>query len=133
MKRSANPTDLAKRRYTIRFWIAMSVYIVTIYPISTAVGHTAGAAKVAIALTPLIPMVAVFLAIVDMLRGVDELERQIHIEALAIAAGLTALLAFTYGFLELAGLPHPSAWFTWSVLMFSWLAVTPFVSRKYKG
>ena len=133
MKSSTNPTDVAKRRYTIRFWIAMAVYIITIFPISNAVSHAGGTTKIVLALTPLIPIIAVLLSVIDMLRGIDELERQIHIEALAVAAGVTALLALTYGFLEIAGLPRPSAWFTWGAVMVAWGIVTPLVSRKYKG
>ena len=128
-----NPTDAAKRQYKIRFWAAMIVYLTVIYPISSAVGHTSGPWKIALALTPLIPIVAIFIFAIQMIRGIDELERQILIEALAIAAGVTALLAVTYGFLEVAHLPRPSAWFTYGIVMLAWGIATPFVTRKYKG
>ena len=133
MMKSANPTDVAKRQYKIRFWVAMLTYLVVIYPITVAVGHTSGPWKIVLALTPLIPIVAIFVFAVQMIRGIDELERQIHIEALAIAAGVTAMLAVTYGFLEVAHMPRPSAWFTYGIVMLSWAIATPFVSRKYKG
>jgi hypothetical protein len=133
MMKSANPTDVAKRQYKIRFWIAMIAYLAVIYPITDAVGHTAGPWKIVLALTPLIPIAAIFVFAVQMIRGIDELERQIHIEALAVAAGVTALLSVTYGFLEVAHLPRPSAWFTYAIVMLSWALATPFVSRKYKG
>lgn len=131
--RTQNPTDLAKRRYKIRFTIAMVSYVVIIYPVVSAADHAVGAWKILLALTPLIPLVAIFVFALQMLRGIDELERQIHIEALAIAAGVTGLLAVTYGFLEVAHFPHLSAWFTYAAVMLSWAIATPFVSRKYKG
>jgi|SRR5579884_164092 len=131
--KTANPTDLAKRQYKVRFWIAMIAYVIVIWPITDAVGRTAGSWKVVLALTPLIPIAAIFIFAVQMIRGIDELERQIHIEALAIAAGVTALVSVTYGFLEVAHLPRPSAWFTYGLVMLSWAIATPFVSRKYKG
>ncbi len=133
MNATVNPTEMAKRQYKIRFWSAMIVYIVTIWPISTAVSHATGAWKIGLALTPLVPIVAIFIFAVQMLQGIDELERQIHLEALAIAAGVTAMLSVTYGFLEIARLPHPSAWFTYCVVMAAWAIATPFVARKYKG
>lgn len=130
---SHNPTDLAKRTYTIRFWIAMATYVVTIVPISNAVANASGPWKVVLALTPLVPITAILVFAIQRFMGIDELERQIQIEALAIAAVVTALLAVTYGFLEIARLPHPSAWFTYGVVMCAWGVATPFVSRKYKG
>jgi ATP/ADP translocase len=133
MVRSQNPTEAAKRQYKIRFWIAMAVYVITIWPISDAVSHTAGPWKIVLALTPLVPLVAVFIFCIQLIQGIDELERQIHTEALAIAAGVTALVSVTYGFLEVAKLPHPSAWYTYSLVMASWAIATPIVSRKYKG
>jgi len=132
-RKPANPTDIAKRQYKIRFWIAMGTYLVTLWPVIEAVKHAAGPWKIALSLTPLIPVAAIFIFAVQMIAGVDELERQIHLEALAIAAGVTAMLSVTYGFLEVAGLPNPSAWFTYAVVMLTWALATPFVARKYKG
>lgn len=133
MMQTANPTTLAHRQYQIRFWIAMAVYVATIWPITDAVSRTGGAWKIVLALTPLVPIAAIFVFAVQMIQGIDELERQIHTESLAIAAGVTAMISVTYGFLEVAKLPHPSAWFTYAVVMASWAIATPFVSRKYKG
>lgn len=133
MVKTMNPTDAVKRQHNIRFWIAMAVYVATIVPITNAVGHTGGAWKIVLAITPLVPIAAIFIFSIQKIRGIDELERQIHIEALAIAAGVTALLSITYGFLEIAGLPHPSAWFTYGAVMASWAIASPLVARKYKG
>ncbi len=127
-----NPTEAAKRQYKVRFTIAMIAYVAIVIPVTAAANHAAGPWKIVLALTPLIPLVVVFVSAVQMIRGIDELERQIHIEALAIAAGVTALLAVTYGFLEVAHFPRPSAWFTYSTVLIAWLIATPFVSRKYK-
>lgn len=128
-----NPTDVAKRQYKVRFIVSIAAYMAIIFPLVSAADRATGAWKILLALTPLIPLVVVFVSAIQMIRGIDELERQIHIEALAIAAGITALLSVTYGFLEVAHFPHPSAWFTYAVVMVAWCAATPFVSRKYKG
>ena len=133
MMRPMNPTDRAKRQYTMRFWLAMAAYVAIVIPVSNAAAHTTGSLRIALALTPLIPIAVLFISCVVMIRSIDELERQIHVEALAIAAGITALLSVTYGFLEVARFPRPSAWFTYGVLMAAWAIATPFVSRRYKG
>ncbi len=128
-----NPTDRAKRQYQVRFWIAMAAYLAIVIPVTNAAGHASGALRIVLALTPLLPIIAVLVSAVAMIRGIDELERQIHIEALAAAAGVTALLSVTYGFLEVAHFPHPSAWYTYGVVMLAWGAASPFVARRYKG
>lgn len=129
-----NPTDMAKRRYTIRFWIAMAAYVVIVMASVHALnGGLSGPLRILVALTPLVPIAAIFVCFVQFMQNIDELERQIHMEALAIAAGVTAMLSVTYGFLEVAHLPNPSAWYTYAVVMLAWLIATPFVSRRYKG
>ncbi len=58
--------------------------------------------RLAVALLP-VPLFAAFLVrFVRSLRGADELERRIHLEALAIAFPLTILLLQTLGLLERA-------------------------------
>ncbi len=133
MTRMQNPTEAAKRQYKIRFTIAMVAYVAIIFPLISAANHAQGTWKIVLALTPLIPLIIVFVSAIQLMRGIDELERQIHIEALAIAAGVTALLSVTYGFLEVAHFPRPSAWYTYSIVMAAWLVATPFVARRYKG
>lgn len=59
-------------------------------------------ARLAAALLP-VPLFAAFLVrFVRSLRGADELERRIHLEALAVAFPLTILLLQTLGLLERA-------------------------------
>ncbi len=133
LTKTQNPTDVGKRQYKIRFAIAMIAYVAIIFPLVSAANHTQGVWKVVLAITPLVPLIVVFISAIQVMRGIDELERQIHIESLAIAAGVTALLSVTYGFLEVAHFPRPSAWYTYSVVMIAWLIATPFVTRRYKG
>lgn len=131
--KTLNPTDRAKRQYQIRFWIAIAAYVAIIVPVTNAAGHATGGMRIALALTPLIPIVVVFVSAIIMIRSIDELERQIHIEALAIAAAIVAMLSASYGFLEIAHFPRPTAWFTYGAVMLAWALATPFVARKYKG
>ena len=58
--------------------------------------------KVTAALVPILPTALFLWFVVSALRGLDELHRRIHLEALAIAYPLAILLLVTLGFLQLA-------------------------------
>jgi hypothetical protein len=58
--------------------------------------------RVAAALLPVIPTVLFLWAIVTHVRSLDEMQRKIHLEALAIAYPLAILLLMTLGLLQLA-------------------------------
>jgi hypothetical protein len=87
--------------------------------------------RYAVALLPLIPVATLVPIFIGYYRNTDEFERRMQAESLAIAGGVTAMLSVTYGFLEMAGLPHLSAWWTWAVLMVSWAIARPIVGRFY--
>jgi len=58
--------------------------------------------KVAAALIPVAPTALFLRVVVSAVRRLDELHRQVHLEALAIAYPLAVLLLITLGFLQLA-------------------------------
>jgi hypothetical protein len=133
MKTSPNPVAVANRRYAVRLAVSLLAYAVILL-VSVIAIHRGlpPALKVFFALVPLVPIGFVFAAIVRYMGSVDELQRRIHIESLALAAGITALLAVTYGFLETVGLPHISAWYAYATVMVAWLVSQPFVARRYR-
>ncbi len=131
--KTPNPTTAANRRYAIEFALSMLAYVVVLVISITVINYGLPPAwKLVFALLPIIPIAFVFAAIVRYVGSIDELQRRIHIESLALAAGITALLAVTYGFLETVGLPHLSAWFTYAAVMVAWLIARPFVARRYR-
>lgn len=94
--------------------------------------HPESTLRVAIALLPLIPLALTCLAVARFVRNTDEMLRRLHLDALAIAAGITAFLALTYGCLEMGGLPRLSAWWTVvSIDMFWGLSVFA-LNRRYQ-
>lgn len=128
-----NPTTLAAKRYRLRFSIAMVVYAAVLFASITLVQRIApNPIHTLIALLPIIPLVFVFVFVVQFINSIDELERQILVESLAVAAGATALAAVTYGFLEVAGFPNISIWYTYLFVMGAWLIAQPLVRRRYK-
>jgi len=67
-------------------------------------------AAIALALLP-VPFFAFLIhAYTRAVRGMDELERRIQLEALAFAFPVGLLVAFTAGLLELAGFPGKGNW-----------------------
>ncbi len=61
----------------------------------------------------------------------DELGRQIQLEALAFSFVGTALTTFGYGFLENAGLPHVNAMFVLPLMFALWGVGLALAVRKY--
>jgi len=129
-----NPTAVAKRRYIIALCGCMAAYAVILIPAIWLLSHdvVAGPLRYAVALAPAVPIVFVWLTILRYWATTDELERRVMLESLGVAGAITALLAATYGFLEGAGLPHLSAWWTWTVFMASWLVGRLIVQRFYE-
>ncbi len=66
-------------------------------------------------------IVLLFCAIARHVARIDELQRQILLEGMAVAGGVTAMLALTATFLGNAGIANPPSW-TWFV---SFMAILP--------
>lgn len=62
--------------------------------------------EIAVVLSPMIPAAAIPWVTIRQLRLLDEMQRKIQLEALAFTAVATALLTFSYGFLENVGFPQ---------------------------
>jgi hypothetical protein len=138
-----NPVKRAYRRYSIEFVIAMVLYVAVIWisnwllygqePGSHGPMQHAGEGwKITVSLLPAIPMFLVFAAVVRLVLNTDELQRRIYVDSVALAGGATALLAVTYGLLEGDYIPRPSAWWTYTAFMVSWLVAVFFVRRRYR-
>jgi hypothetical protein len=130
----ANPTQAAGRRYIVQMGILIGAYVAVLYGSIATVNalHPAGALRYLLYLAPVVPVALILPTIVRYFLATDDYERRVITESLAIAAAITALLAVTYGFLEAAGLPRPSAWITWFVLMGSWAVARFVVARHYQ-
>jgi len=106
------------------------VLIASIHALQTQ--HFSPVLRDLIAVTPAIPMFGVVAAVIQFMLSIDELQRQIHLEAFAIAAGVTAALALTYTFLEGVGFPHSQAWWAFVSIDAAWGLALPFVKRRYE-
>lgn len=78
-------------------------------------------ARIAVSLVPMLPAIFLCGVIVRAIRDMDELQRKVQFEALALAFAGTALITFGYGFLEGAGLPRLSMFIVWPVMATLWV------------
>lgn len=93
------------------------------------------AARVAVALIPVIPFVFFVRRFVAHLRGLDELHRRVHFDALAIAFPLTILLLMTLGLLERADVLSAQQWSygqVWFYLPLFYLVGLAISWRRYR-
>src|SRR5712691_6881784 len=73
-----------------------------------------------VAMVPVLPAALVVYLFVRRLAQTDELQKRIQTEAFGFALGGTALLTFTYGFLEGTGLPHLNWTFILPLIAILW-------------
>jgi hypothetical protein len=62
----------------------------------------------------------------------DELQRRIQIEAIAIGFGITALVTIAFGLLGLTGTPQPNWMYMTVIMAFSWLLGKLWTRWKYR-
>ena len=88
---------------------------------------------VPLALLPMVPAIWAMGGWLDAVRSMDELQRQIHSEAGLISLGLTAVLTFSYGFLEIyIGAPRLSMFVVWLVIAPAFALGNALVRRRYR-
>lgn len=127
-------TPAAIARNMIPATLAMLAYAATLaVSLSLLAGGIDGrAAEIAVALAPMVPGVLLCWAIVRLIRRLDEMHRRVQLEAFALAFAGTALVTFSYGFLENAGFPRLSAFAVWPVMCGLWIAGVLIGSLRYR-
>ena len=85
-----------------------------------------------IALSPMLPAATMAWVILRELRRMDELQRRIQLEALGFSFAGTAIVTFSYGFLEGLGYPKLSMFTVWPVLAVLWIVGLVLARRRYQ-
>ncbi|MBD5655146.1 MAG: hypothetical protein IAI50_08175 [Candidatus Eremiobacteraeota bacterium] len=89
--------------------------------------------KIAIALASVAPAVVGVFPMMTLWREKDELEMRIGADGIIFSFAGTAILTWTYGFLELyAGFPHVIMWFVWPVMAVLWGIGRVLAERRYR-
>lgn len=128
--------DKTTRRYLREFIYSMIAYVITLSLSLIGLGFFAdyqlNAARIIVALAPVVPIIFMILSFLKYLNSIDELQQRIQLQAIGFAAGTTGLLTFSYGFLENIGFPPISLLWAFPMMVLLWGLGLAFVSRRYK-
>jgi hypothetical protein len=120
------------RRYQREFLPAMLAYAAVMLLIWPLAEHRhGGAAKIVLALVPMLPLGLAVRAMVRLVLGADELEQRLHLVALAVSSVVVGMVSMTLGFLAAAGaLALPGAALVW---VFPAQCLSYGLARKWAG
>jgi hypothetical protein len=111
----------AKRRYFWELGLGFAFYLAVLATCThLSKMFEPGPVQTAIAFLPAIPVFVLVWVIARQFQRSDEFVRLRSLESIAVAAGVTAGLTFTYGFLEQAGFPKVSMFWVWGIMGFTW-------------
>jgi len=91
--------------------------------------------RLVVALVPIIPFALFLMSVLAGIRELDELQRRVHLEALAIAFPLTMLLLMSLGLVELVIPLSPDDWsyrHVWQFLPVFYFLGLAFTWRRYQ-
>lgn len=122
----------AKRSYLIEFGGSMLAYAVTLIVAMLLIqAHPNAAWRAPVAVAPVIPIAFALVAVIRAFGRMDELQRRIQLDAVGSAFGATAIITFTYGFLEVAGFPQMSYLWVLPLMMVLWAIGLGIATRRY--
>jgi hypothetical protein len=134
MNQAVSRERLIARTYAREFYTAMIVYALLLLASVFLIKHSSPSAwwHIPLALIPIIPIFFAVRAFLRFFRRIDELQRRIQLEALALSFGVTCIVTFSYGLLEYAGFP-PLSWI-WILpfMMMVWSIGACIASRRYQ-
>lgn len=122
-------------RYYLEMGAALTLYTLVLIASVVASQHLLDAhllLRSAVALAPMIPAGLMCWAIVRNLRRLDEMHLRIQFEALGFAFAASALLTFSYGYLENIGAPHIPWTCVWPVMGAMWILGLQIARRRYQ-
>ncbi|MFC5358791.1 hypothetical protein [Azospirillum himalayense] len=111
------------KRYGVELSGALALYAVLLLGSNAAdrLLQPEGTMKMALALLPILGTVAVAWTVLRGLRRMDELQRRIQLDAIALSFTGTALATFAWGFAEGAGVPELRAFHVWPLMAVLWV------------
>ena len=122
------------KRYYLELGLALSAYaaVLIVSILLLEGGMQNGPWRDALAISPMLPGLLAIWAILRQLRRLDELQRRVQFEALALAFAGTAFLSFGYGFLEGVGYPRLSLFVIWPTMASLWMLGVAVCARRYR-
>jgi hypothetical protein len=119
--------------YNLRFGAAMVLYAILLFASILLLRVVEPIwARAALAVLPVIPVVYGLSAIGDSIRAMDEFQQRVQLEAAVFSLVGTALITFTYGFLENAGFPTIGVIWVLPLIAVLWGIGGAFAGRRYR-
>lgn len=88
--------------------------------------------RVVVSLIPMLPAIFICGVVVQNLLRLDEMQRKLQFEAIALAFAGTALITFSYGFLEGVGMPKLSMFVIWPMMATIWVIGVCVARLRYR-
>lgn len=87
-----------------------------------------------VALLPIAIILYFFYTFMRFIRGLDELQQKIQLLALSFAFGLTCVITFTVGMLQMAGVVSASLewYYVYVIMLLIYAAVSALIRRQYR-
>ena len=121
------------KTYLWRLGAAFVVYaLFLIGSIVLLVNNPDASWRIPVALAPMAPALCILWAVIRGIAEMDELQRRIQLEGLAFGFGGTAIVTFSYGFLENVGFPQLSMFVVWPVMAALWILGLRLATRRYR-
>lgn len=122
------------RRYQFELGIALVIYSALVVGSNWIYNtfHPDGALKYAVAVLPMLGVVAMVAAILRHVRRLDELQQRATLEALAFAFSVSAFGFFAWGFAENAGAPKLPTFAIWPIMAGLWCIGGFIAHRRYR-
>ena len=121
------------RTYVRQFVIAMVGYSILVPLTIWVIGRMDETIwRIPMALMPVIPASFALQAFIRYLNGIDEFMQKVHFNAIAVAAGATGMITFSYGFLENVGFPSLSWTFIFPMMIAIWGIALFAFERRYR-
>jgi hypothetical protein len=130
---ACTPAERASgQRYLVEVGAAIALLVASSFVSLHYLDGVSGPAKVALALLPMVGILAIAVAVVRFALRADEFVRQALVVSGAIAALASAVVAMALGYLETAGMARISIAFGWPLIAATFAAVFPIVRRRYR-
>ena len=138
MNQSASKDGSVSKTYKRAFHTAMIIYAI-VYAIVLVVsvfltthGPSSAWWRLPLSLAPLLPIFFALRAFLRFFRCIDELQKRIQLEALALSFGITCVVAWSYGLLEYVGFPNVSWIWIPPFMLILWDISVRIASQRYQ-
>jgi ABC-type multidrug transport system permease subunit len=134
MNQPVSKAESIAKAYKRTYYIAMIIYAVVLLASVFLTKHGPPSAwwRIPLALVPLIPVFFALRAFLRFFSRLDELQRRIQLEALALSFGVTCVVTWSYGLLEYVGFPDVSLIWVPPFMLLFWSISVHIASQRYQ-